>query len=213
MISICDSSVPFNFTSLSPGIINGNPNFTISYFNDANDAVTGSNPLTGPSVITPGSTYYYNINYNNPTNPSSSLNACKQTGSFVFDVSNLTASITASSTTICPGGNVTLTSGNTTGNTWSTGSTSSSIVVTAPGTYTLVRTNGNCTSPTASVTITAASDPNVQITGNLVLCDTSTQLIATSTGTGNLYTWSNGATGNTISVASPVRSAVPSSLP
>lgn len=203
VISVCDSSVPFNFNTLSPGIINGNTNFTVSYFTDANDAATGSNPITAPTAIIPGSIYYYNINYNNPTNPSSSLNACKQTGSFIFEVSNLTASITASSMTLCPGGNITLTSSNTTGNTWSTGATTPSITVTAPGTYTLVTTNGNCTSPTASVTITAATNPNVQITGNLVLCDTSTQLIATSTGTGNLYTWSNGATGNTISVAAP----------
>lgn len=203
VISICDSSVPYNFTNLSSGIINGNPNFTVSYFNDANDAATGSNPITVPVTITPGSIYYYNINYNNPNNPTSSLNACKQSGSFIFDVSNLTASITASSMTLCPGGNVTLTSSNATGNTWSTGSTSPSIVITTPGTYTLVTTSGNCTSPTASVTITAATDPNVQITGNLVLCDTSTQLTATSTGTGNVYTWSNGATGNSISVAAP----------
>lgn len=202
-ISICDPTAPFNFSTLSSGIVNGNTNFTVTYFDDPNNAATGTSPITGPIVVTPGSTYYYNINYNDPNNPSSSLNSCKQTGSFIFTVNSLTASITASSTTLCPSGSVTLTSNNATGNTWSTGATTPSITVTAPGTYTLVSANGNCTSPQASITITADTDPNVQITGNLLLCDTPTQLTATSTGVGNIYTWSTGATGNSISVSTP----------
>ena len=97
VISICDTNTPFDFTTLSPGIINGNTNFVVSYYDNANDAATGTNPITTPTPATIGTFYYYNINYNNPSNPASGLNACKQTGSFVFEASNLTASITASS--------------------------------------------------------------------------------------------------------------------
>jgi len=202
VISICDSS-SFDFTTLSPGIINGNTNFVVHYFNNANDAATGTNPITSPSSVTPGTTYYYNINYNNPNSPGGGISDCKQTGTFIFELNNLSVYITASSTTLCPGGSVTLTSSGTAGNVWSTGSTGNSIVVNTPGTYTLTATNGNCTSPPASVTITAASDPNLQINGNLVLCEGPTQLTAISIGAGNTYTWSTGATGSSISVTTP----------
>ena len=109
--------------------------------------------------------------------------------------------ITASSSTICFGGSVTLTSDHATGNVWSTGETTQSITVTTPGIYTLTYSDGSCTSPAASVTIAAEPDPNVEITGNLVLCEGANQLTASSSGTGNTYTWSTGDTGNTISVS------------
>lgn len=201
-ISICDTNTPYNFNTLSPGILNGNTNFTVAYFDNPNDAATGSNPITSPTIVNATTIYYYNINYHDPNNPASSINSCKQTGAIIFKPNTLTASITAPTTVLCPNGSITLTSSNATGNTWSTGATTSSITVSTPGTYTLVSTNGTCTSPQASVIITTDTDPNVQITGNLLICDTPTQLTASSTGTGNIYTWSTGATGNTISVSS-----------
>ncbi|MCS3870752.1 hypothetical protein J3D55_003668 [Chryseobacterium ginsenosidimutans] len=109
--------------------------------------------------------------------------------------------ITSSSSTICFGGSVTLTSDHATGNVWSTGETTQTITVTTPGIYTVLYSDNVCTSAAASVTIAAEPDPNVQITGNLVLCQGANQLTASSTGTGNTYTWSTGDTGNTISVS------------
>ncbi|PKF74590.1 T9SS type B sorting domain-containing protein [Chryseobacterium sp. PMSZPI] len=114
-----------------------------------------------------------------------------------------TPTITASSSTICYGGNITLTSDQTTGNIWSNGETTPSISVTNPGTYTLTNNSTGCTSSPASITITGESDPNVQITGNQTLCESPTQITASSAGTGNTYTWSNGTSGNTISVSAP----------
>lgn len=203
-IGICGNSATFNFGSLSAGILNGNSNFTVTYFNSANNAATGSNPITTPITVNTGTTYYYNINYQDPNNQNNPINACKQTNAIVFKNKGLNASITASATKLCPNGNIVLTSSNTTGNTWSTGETTPSITVTAPGTYTLTSTNGICTSPQASVTITQDTDHNVQISGILTLCEnTSTTLTATSAGTGNTYLWSTGATTPAITVSAP----------
>jgi hypothetical protein len=109
--------------------------------------------------------------------------------------------ITASSNVICNNNPVTLTSGSATGNTWSNGATTQSITVSAPGTYTLTYNNGTCTSDPVSVTITQGTDPNVQISGNLNFCEgASTVLTASANGTGNTFSWSNGATTATTTV-------------
>lgn len=202
-IDICGNNTTFNFNTLSAGIINGNPNFVVNYYSTANNAATGTNPITTPITVNTSTTYYYSISYQDLTNPTSAANSCKQTNAIVFKDKSLTASITSSATKLCPGGNITLTSSNSTGNTWSTGATTQSITVTTPGTYTLTSTNGICTSPQASVVITQDIDPSPQISGNLTICSSPSVLTATSNGTGNTYTWSTGATGNTISVSTP----------
>jgi hypothetical protein len=109
--------------------------------------------------------------------------------------------ISTSAPAICNNGNVTLTSNFATGNIWSTGATTPSIIVTTPGTYTLTNTSGNCAIAPASITIAADVDPNVQITGNLTFCEgSSTVLTATASGTGNTFSWSNGVNGSTNTV-------------
>ncbi|WP_053082732.1 T9SS type B sorting domain-containing protein [Chryseobacterium angstadtii] len=203
-ISICGPTALYDFSTLSAGILNGNPNFTVTYFNNANNAATGTNPITTPVTVNTTNTYYYSINYHDPNNTGSTINSCKQTNAIVFKDKSITSVITPSATVLCPGGNITLTSNNATGNTWSTGAATQTITVTTPGIYTLTSTNGTCTSTPVSVTITQDTDPNVDITGNLVLCEsTSTQLTASSNGAGNTYTWSTGAAGNTISPTAP----------
>ncbi|NIF03891.1 T9SS type B sorting domain-containing protein [Chryseobacterium sp. Tr-659] len=203
-ISICGNTTSFDFSTLSAGILNGNPNFTVNYFNSANNATTGSNPITTPITVNTTNTYYYSISYQDPANPNNTANACRQTNAIIFKNKSITSAITASSTTLCSGGTITLTSNNTTGNTWSTGSNAQSINVTTPGTYTLTTTNGTCTSTPATITITAENDPNVQIAGNLILCESaSTQLTASANGTGNSYVWSTGVTTPVISAAAP----------
>lgn len=107
--------------------------------------------------------------------------------------------IISSSTTICFGGSVTLTSNQASGNTWSTGETTPSITVTTPGTYTVTHNNGG----SASIVITEEPDPNLQITGDLTTCGEPVQLTALANGTGNTYSWSTGETGNTIMVSNP----------
>ncbi|RKS96302.1 T9SS type B sorting domain-containing protein [Chryseobacterium defluvii] len=83
-VIVCSNPAIFDFSTLSAGIINGNPNFSVKYHTSQNDALTGNNPITAPIVVTVGSTYYYSINYTNPANPNDPVNRCKQTGSFKF---------------------------------------------------------------------------------------------------------------------------------
>ena len=200
-IYICGNTATFDFGTLSTAILNGNVNFSVSYFNNANDAATGNNPINGPLTVNTNNTYFYNINYNDPNNPNNAISACKDTKAIVFKNKSLTANITAPTTVLCPNSNIILTSNNTTGNTWSTGETTQSITVTTPGTYTLTSTNGICTSPQASITITQDTDPTIQITGNVTLCESPTQLTATATGAGNTFAWSNGTNGATTTIA------------
>lgn len=94
-VIICSSPAVFDFSTLSSGILNNNSNFTVSYYTTANNALTGSSPITAPVSVTSGSVYYYSINYNDPANPNNPINKCRQTGSFKFKnvpfpVSNIT---------------------------------------------------------------------------------------------------------------------------
>ncbi|UCA61840.1 gliding motility-associated C-terminal domain-containing protein [Chryseobacterium rhizoplanae] len=90
-ILICSNSTTFDFSSLTTAILNGNPNFSISYHTNQNDALTGDNPLIGPQAVTAGGIYFYSIHYTNPTNPNSLINNCRQTGKFKFKYGTITA--------------------------------------------------------------------------------------------------------------------------
>ena len=84
----CNLPTQFNFTTLTAGILNGNPNFTVTYHNVNNDAITGANPLT--TTIVDGTTlYYYRIKYLDPANPNNPANGCFQTGKFKFRQGNI----------------------------------------------------------------------------------------------------------------------------
>ncbi len=196
-LSICSSSTSgiFNLTSAQPSI-SATAGVTFSYYLNQADAIAGNaNFISNPSSYTSGTAIIY-------------VRVVKGTCAVVVQL-QLTVSqtvvptITASSTVICGNGSVTLTSNFSTGNTWSTGATTQSITVNTPGTYTLTNTSGNCTSSPATITITANADPNVQISGNNFYCTGgSTTLTATANGTGNTFSWSNGATTPSITVSS-----------
>ena len=69
-------------------------------------------------------------------------------------------------TTFCTGGSVTLTSSSASGNLWSTGETTQSIVVTTAGTYTVTVTSGGCTSaPSAGITVAIDAAPTTANAG------------------------------------------------
>ncbi|MNU92289.1 PKD domain protein [compost metagenome] len=100
--------------------------------------------------------------------------------------------ITASSSVLCPGNTITLTSSYSSGNTWSEGSSTPAITVSSAGVYTVSVSNAGCTSTSEPVTIIASvpftvnagSDQNV-CAGNSVI------LTGTATGSPNLG-WNNG---------------------
>ncbi|GEN73251.1 MULTISPECIES: T9SS type B sorting domain-containing protein [Chryseobacterium] len=83
-VTVCSLATPFNFATLSAGIINGNsPNFKVSYHKNTNDAITGGNPVTS-EVVNLTSVYYYRIVYQDPANPTNPMNGCFITGKFKF---------------------------------------------------------------------------------------------------------------------------------
>lgn len=73
----------FNLTTLSSGILNGNPNFYVTYHATQNDALTGNNPIT-TAIISPTNVYYYRIKYQDPVDPANPINKCFQNGKFKF---------------------------------------------------------------------------------------------------------------------------------
>ncbi|HLF51901.1 PKD-like domain-containing protein [Flavobacterium sp.] len=80
--------------------------------------------------------------------------------------------------TFCQGDNVTLTAS--VGNTylWSTGATTSSIIVSTSGSYTVTVTDASsCTDTSAPITITINPQPNAGTSGNTTVCDSSTAAI------------------------------------
>lgn len=88
-LTICSSPELFDFSTLSNGIINGNPNFTVTYHLNANDALLAQNPITTPINVTQGVTYFYTISYMDPNDPNSTLNDCNQTGEITFVQGNI----------------------------------------------------------------------------------------------------------------------------
>ncbi|UFH30830.1 gliding motility-associated C-terminal domain-containing protein [Chryseobacterium sp. C-71] len=86
----CALPMQFDFTTLSSGIINGNTNFTVTYHNLQNDAITGNSPLT--TALVDGTTiYYYRLKYTDPANPTNPINGCFVTGKFKFKQGNIVA--------------------------------------------------------------------------------------------------------------------------
>ncbi|WP_415325211.1 T9SS type B sorting domain-containing protein [Chryseobacterium sp. MMS23-Vi53] len=80
----CSLPTMFDFSTLSTGIINGNPNFTVSYHLTSNDAITGAAPITAPIMVNATTIYYYRLKYTDPTDPNNPINGCFQVGKFKF---------------------------------------------------------------------------------------------------------------------------------
>ncbi|CAM2979918.1 gliding motility-associated C-terminal domain-containing protein [Chryseobacterium flavum] len=89
-VIICSSSELFDFSTLSPGILNGNQNFSVSYHTSQNEALTGANPITVPQIVNTTTVFYYSISYTDATNPDNPLNKCKQIGKFKFKDGSIT---------------------------------------------------------------------------------------------------------------------------
>ena len=128
---------------------------------------------------------------------------CQNSNSVTVTVNPLpvTPVITAGgSTSFCSGGSVTL-SGNTDGGTWSTGATTSTITVSAAGSYSVTNTNA-CGSATSNVIVVTVNQPPITpvITANgpTSFCSGGSVTLSGNTGGG---TWTTGATTPTITVS------------
>lgn len=136
------------------------------------------------------------------------LNGCQSASSNSITVNVLpkpaTPTITASGSTIlCSGQSVSLTSSSPTGNVWSNGATSQTIVVNSAGAYSVIVNGANgCSSNTSnSVGVQVVSSPTVPTitaSGPTSLCAGGSVTLTSSSSTGN--TWSNGSNASSIIV-------------
>ncbi|HRH68063.1 MAG TPA: T9SS type A sorting domain-containing protein [Flavobacteriales bacterium] len=107
-------------------------------------------------------------------------------------------------TGFCTGGSVLLSGSTATGNTyvWKrngttiTGATASSYTATLAGTYTLVVTNGGCSTTSSATTVTVGTAPAATITagGSTTFCSGGSVVLSGNTGTGYTYVWKRGGT-------------------
>lgn len=100
-------------------------------------------------------------------------------------------------TEFCEGGSVLLTSSELTGNVWSTGETTQSILVTTSGDYYCM--NGVNTSDIISVTVNANPDATISADGPTEFCDGGSVNINATAGYDS-YLWSNGEITSSINV-------------
>jgi gliding motility-associated-like protein len=164
----------------------------------------------------PGSTYLWSNGLTNQTILVST------SGIYSVDVTNACGTVTSNSVNIvinalpfapiispggpvvfCQGNSVVLSSSELTGNVWSTGATTPSVVISNSGSYTVTFTDANgCTAVSAPLVVTEdfplnapnLGGPFVQCAGSLVL-DAGNGIGSTT------YQWSTGATTQTISVS------------
>ena len=135
-----------------------------------------------------------------------SANGCStvSTPVTVSTVAVTQATITAGgSTSICTGGNVSLTANTGSSYVWSTGATTQSISATSAGSYKVTVTySSGCTSASAvtSVTVGSAPTPTISAGGPTTFCTGGSVSLTASTGTA--YLWSNGATTKSITASS-----------
>ncbi len=183
----------FNLTSAESNI-STTPGVTFTYYTNLADANAGNtNYITTPATYNSGNAIVY-VRVSNGN--------CFQIAELQLIVTSTPAPvITQSAPAICGTDPVILTSNYVTGNLWSTGETTQSITVTTAGIYTLTVSEGNCASQPVSVNIVQNNNPNLNITGNTIICQgSSTTLTANVTGTGYTFAWSNGSNAQTTSV-------------
>jgi len=155
-----------------------------------NNSVTTKSQIVNQANLAPGGTYQALVTH--PIN----------TGCFVWTSPVHIVFVTPSAsisgiTSICAGGNTTLTANAGNSYLWSNGATTQSINVTNAGPYTVTVTlNGGCSaSATTSVTVGGAV---ASISGVTSLCNGAATTLTASQG--QSYLWSNGATTQNLSV-------------
>jgi large repetitive protein len=113
-----------------------------------------------------------------------------------------TATIAASgATTFCAGGSVTLTASAGASYAWSNGASTQSIIVSDAGSYSVTVTNANgcsATSAATAVTVNPLPTPTITAGGPTTFCQGGSVTLTASAGAS--YTWSNGATTQSITV-------------
>ena len=163
------------------------------------DLPTGGTPLVTapvPSTSTAGVYSYYvsQANSNNDESPRVAITV-------TINALPLTPIISASgNTSFCTGGSVDLTSSATTGNSWSTSSTSQAITVATSGSYSVTVTDNNGCSATSTATIVNVSSAPAPTINESATAACSGETVTLTSSTADAYLWSNGDTTQAIQV-------------
>lgn len=160
-------------------------------------AATGGTVVTAPTRNTIGSITYFAAARDNSTG----CEGTARTGVTLTLTAVPVASITASgATTFCQGGSVTLNANSGSSYLWSNGQTSSSLTVNTSATLTVTVTTGNCVSTSPATVVTVNPLPVATVTPLTAtrVCDGDNVLLAASTG--STWSWSNGATTQSVLV-------------
>jgi hypothetical protein len=179
-------------TALSATALTGN---TLRWYTQAiGGTFTTTAPV--PSTTTAG-TYMYYVAQANAGNDESMRAAI----TVVVNALPATPTITASgSTTFCTGGSVDLTSSATTGNTWSTNATTSSITVSTTGNYSVTVTDANgCASASAPISVNVSNAPTPTISASSTQA-CSGDVVTVTSSAADSYLWSTGETSQSIQV-------------
>ena len=163
------------------------------------DLPTGGAPLASapvPSTSTAG-VYSYYVSQANSNNDESPRVAITVTINALPSTPIISAS---GNTSFCTGGSVDLTSSATTGNSWSTSSTSQAITVATSGSYTVTVTDNNgCSATSTSTVVNVSSAPAPTINASATAACSGETVTLTSS-TADAYLWSNGDTTQAIQV-------------
>ncbi|MBK8846386.1 MAG: M36 family metallopeptidase [Bacteroidetes bacterium] len=127
-------------------------------------------------------------------------NGCTGSASATTTVNSNPTPAISGSLIFCAGGSTTLDAGSFSGYSWSSGETTQTISVNTAGTFTVTVTDGNGCTGSASATTTVNSNPTPVISGSLIFCAGSSTTLDAGSFSG--YSWSTGASTQTISVNS-----------
>ncbi|MBI1782204.1 MAG: lamin tail domain-containing protein, partial [Sphingobacteriales bacterium] len=158
-----------------------------------------SGQSTAAITVSPSATTTYTVTV-------TGANGCTAQASQTITVNPLPATPTitpSGATTFCAGGSVTLTSSQASGNVWSTGATTQSIVVSASASYTVTYTDGNGCSATSAITGVTVNPtpaaPTISASGATTFCAGGSVTLTSSQANNNV--WSTGATTQSIVVS------------
>lgn len=185
--------------SLPPPVITGNPiictgDMVTLTASGGSSYVWNTGASTASITDSPATTTTYSVT-------ASSGNGCTSSGTFTVSVTGAITAIVACQD-VCGGSSAILTASGGSNYLWSTGAVTNSITVSpaAATTYSVVASAGSCTD-TASCTVNVFPAPVISVFSDTTIPSSGSATL-TATG-GTSYLWSNGATGNVISV-SPV---------
>ena len=154
----------------------------------------GNGTTTASNSITSGDTTWVRV-----TNSS----GCAAFDTIVVSEDPSPAIIMPDTIGICNGMSATLVANNDPSYTylWSNGSTDSTIMVSVAGSYYVTVTGTNSCVSTGNSVIQLGALPTAQINMDTAFYCTGSDVTVTAVGTGNVYSWSNGTTGNSTQIS------------